>query len=120
MSKYPKEYQATKIRSLVQIAARIAAEDPTIVENMDYLWARLSMRVPEIKEIEKCFGCGRSMKVTIYEADLHDALLILTMAREVKKNLDNGLNFTEANKVHIPSLNATNATIKRQSVITWV
>lgn len=115
MTKRKPEYQATKIRPIVQIVANIVKENPKIAEDMDYLWATLSVNIPGLNEKSKCTGCGRSMKITIYEADLHDALLILAMARVVRENIQKGINFTDANKVHIPTLQATNATIKRQT-----
>ena len=109
------EYQASKIRPIVQLAVQLALKNPHLAENPDMLWANLKYCVEELKDRSICGGCGRSMKITIYEADLHDALLILTMAREVKINLSKGMSFTDANKVHIPTLQATQATLKRQT-----
>ena len=111
----PEEYQATKIKPIVQLTARLVQGDPTLADDVDRLWANLCASIPELKDKSKCTGCGRSMKATIYEADLHDALLILAMAREVKNNMKHGMSFTEANKVHLPTLKVTNATMKRQT-----
>lgn len=113
--KKPHEYQETKIRPIIQLVARMVQKDPSIADNMDYLWACLLESVPELKDRSKCGACNRSMKVTIYEADLHDGLLLLAMAREVRRNMAKGMSFTEANKVHIPTLTATQATLKRQT-----
>jgi hypothetical protein len=114
-TKHPEEYQATKIRPIVQLAARMVQKHPDMADNMDYLWTNVTRSVPGLGDKSKCGGCGRSMKITIYEADLHDALLILAMARKVRENLEKGIAFTDANKVHIPTLEATQATLKRQT-----
>jgi len=111
----PEQYQATKILPIIQITAHLVQNDPSIADDKDRLWASLCVSIPELRDKSKCTGCGRSMKATIYEADLHDALLILAMAREVKKNISKGMTFTEANKVHIPTLKTTQATLKRQT-----
>lgn len=113
--KHTHEYTATKIRPIMQIAARLVQKDPELANDMDKLWAFVQMAAPELKDQSVCGGCGRSMKVSLYEADLHDALLILAMGRVVRQNVRNGMSFTEANKVHIPTLVATQATLKRQT-----
>lgn len=114
MKRKQHEYQASKIKPIVQIVARLVQKDPSLADNQELLWNMTKIAVPELKDHSKCI-CGRSMKITLYEADLHDALLILAMGREVKKNMRAGMQFTEANKVHIPTLKATQATLKRQT-----
>lgn len=117
MKRTPKieQYQATKILPIIQITAHLVQSDPSIADDKDRLWATLCANIPELRDKSKCTGCGRSMKASIYEADLLDALLILAMAREVKKNLKQGMVFTEANKVHIPTLKATQGILKRNT-----
>lgn len=80
-----------------------------------YVWANLVRQFPELTDKTKCANCGMSMKIQVYTADLHDALLILAMAKVVKENLSKGMGFTEANKVYMPTLGVTNATLKRQT-----
>lgn len=109
------EYMETKLRPIIQIAARMVQKNPSMADNMDYLWACLQTSIEGLNDKSQCGACGRSMKVTIYEADLHDALLLLAMAQQVRKNMKSGMSFTEANKVHIPTLTASQATLKRQT-----
>jgi hypothetical protein len=110
------EYQATKLRPLIQIVARLVQNHPEMADNTDYLWANLITAVPDLKDKSKCGACGRSMKISIYEADLLDALLILAMAKQVGRNLkEQAISFTEANKVHIPTLGETQGILKRQT-----
>jgi len=109
------EYQATKIWPIIQVAARIVQKDPAILDDTVRFKAILGASVPELRDHSQCTGCGRSMKITVYEADLHDALLILAMARQVRQNVKMGMSFTEANKVHIPTLAASHTTLKRQT-----
>lgn len=110
------EYYATKIRPIMQLTARLVKDHPDMADNMDFLWANLISNIPELRDRSKCGGCGRSMKISIYEADLLDALLILAMAKQVGKNLkEQAISFTEANKVHIPTLGETQGILKRQT-----
>lgn len=108
------EYLPSKIRPIVQITARLVQQDPTLADDQDRLWANVQASIPELKDKTKCI-CGQSLKISLYEADLHDALLIYAMAQVVRENIKKGMTFTEANKVHIPTLQATQATLKRQT-----
>lgn len=112
------EFYGGRIKNLTETVAKLVAKDPTLADNLPRLHANLAVNLEGYGKRDKCYNCKRSMKITEYTADLHDALLILAMAREVKKNRDNTNlfnGFTEANKVHIPTLNATQATLKRQT-----
>lgn len=109
------ENYSSKIWPAIKIACRVVQNQPEILDDELRFKVTLAQLIPELRDKSKCLGCGRSMKITIYEADLHDALLILAMAKQVRDNIAKGMQFTEANKVHIPTLNATNATIKRQT-----
>ena len=112
------EYYGGRIKTLVEMVAKLLEKDPTLASNLPHLHATLGVNLDGYGKRDKCFNCKRSMKITVYTADLHDALLILSMAREVQKNIANTNlfnGFTEANKVHIPTLQATQATLKRQT-----
>lgn len=113
--KQPPEHYASKIWPIIKIASRIVQNEPGILDDEQRFKATLALQVPELRDKTKCTACERSMKITVYEADLHDALLILAMAKEVRANVAKGIKFTESNKVHIPTLQATNATLKRQT-----
>jgi hypothetical protein len=112
------EYYGGRIKTLVETVAKLIEKNPTLASNLPHLHATLAANLEGYGKRDKCYNCKRSMKITVYTADLHDALLILAMAQEVRKNIENRNlfnNFTEANKVHIPTLNATQATLKRQT-----
>lgn len=104
-----------RIDGLITIVAGLVAKNPLLAEDVKYLNATLRANLKDYGDPAHCYNCGRSMKVTVYTADLHDALLILAMGREVRKNLEKGIKFTDANKVHLPTLNVTNATNKRST-----
>lgn len=114
------EYFGGRIKGLVETAAALVLKDPAIqsdVRTGDYssLHARLAATIEGYGKRDSCLNCKRSMRITVYEADLHDALLILAMARVVRENVAAGVPFTEANKVHLPTLSASHATIKRNT-----
>lgn len=109
------EYYASKLRPIIQIALRLTQSNPNLLNDPDMLWVNMQYNVPALKKIEECACCNRSMKITVYEADLLDALLIYTMAKQVRINISQGMTFTEANKIHLPTLGATQGTLKRQT-----
>ena len=108
------EYHHGNLKGLIEIVARVVANQPNIVNDLNVLHTSMAVNIPGYDDRSKCFNCGRSMKITVYTADLLDALLILAMARQVKEN-QKRLPFTEANKVHIPTLQATQGVLKRQT-----
>ena len=109
------KYHPGKIRPIIQVVARLVKNNPCIADNHDYLMACLGKAVPEVTDRTKCANCGTSMKIVTYTADILDALLILAMARRVRKNQEDGMSFTEANKVHMPTLDVNNTVSKRQT-----
>lgn len=113
MKKIP-EYYGGKIKPLIEVVARMVAAEPKIAQNMGLLHASLAAHVPGYGEPATCYNCKRSMKITVYTADILDALLIMAMARQVKKNLAT-MEFTQANKVYVPGLIASQGILKRQT-----
>ncbi len=117
-TKKPIEYYGGRIKGLVEMVAQMVAKDPTIAQNIELLHSTLRTQLEGYGKRDKCFNCKRSMKVTVYTADLLDALLILGMAREVRANVQNRNlfnSFTEANKVHLPTLQLTQGILKRST-----
>lgn len=100
----PEEYFPTKVRPLVQMVARMVQNNPKVADNMDLLWAQIQASAEEFKDPSKCEGCGRSMKVSIYEADLLDALLILKMAQSVRNAMKEGKTFHRSKQSTHPDI----------------
>lgn len=62
---------------------------------------------PELKEKSRCANCNASMAIYEHRIDTLDALLLFGMGKIVGNKLKDGMNFTEANKVHLQaSLNS--------------
>ena len=106
------EYQVGKIWPMCKIAVGLVRDNPELMNDEDGLKRALLESIPELKDKEHCANCGRGMKIQIYKADLHAALFLLAMARVVRQNLNKGMSFTDANKVHVPTLSVTNAVSK--------
>lgn len=101
-----------KIWPMCKIAVGLVRDNPELFKNEDLLKHRLFENIPELRDREHCANCGRGMKIQVYRADLHAALFLLAMARMVRQNVKDGMTFTEANMVHVPSLEVTNAISK--------
>jgi hypothetical protein len=114
------EYQPGKIKNLVEAVAKIVSEHPDLASDPDRLHATLAINIPGYGKKDPCFNCGGNMKISVYTADLLDALLILAMARDVRHKQMKGMPFTEANRVHIPTLPVSDATRKRHSKVAYL
>lgn len=108
------EYYGGRIKNLVETAVEAIRQYPEMLEDTTKLHLLLKEKLEGYGKPENCFNCKRSMKVTGYTADLLDALLILAMARQVKKNMLT-MEFTDANMVHLPTLQVSNGVLKRQT-----
>lgn len=58
---------------------------------------------------DRCVNCGANMLEQIFTFDCADALLLLEMGRVVHEARRSGKSFTEANKVHVPTLQTSHA-----------
>lgn len=99
--KATQEYQASKVRPIVQIVARLVQKHPEMANNMDYLWTNVVQLVPELRDRTKCANCGESMAIYRYAVTYLDAKLVLAMAKVITERMHKGMAFTEANKVHL-------------------
>ena len=111
----PTEYYGGRIKNLVEMVVKTIQARPELVDNLPLLHACLTSNLEGYGKRDKCFNCKRSMKISVYTADLLDALLLLAMSKEVKKNLTKGMAFTEANRVHLPTLKTTQGILKRST-----
>jgi len=111
----PTEYYGGRIKNLVETVVKTIQARPELVDNLPLLHACLTSNLEGYGKRDKCFNCKRSMKISVYTADLLDALLLLAMSKEVKKNLTKGMAFTEANRVHLPTLKTTQGILKRST-----
>ncbi len=115
------EYYGGRIKALVELVGTLATSDPAIrsdIADGDFtgLHRRLAATIVGYGKQESCFNCRRSMRVSVYSADVLDGLLVLAMAQEVRRMMaDDGLSFTAANQVYLPDLPVSQGILKRQT-----
>ena len=114
--KKAEEYHATKIRPIIQLVANIIKKDPSIADNPDYLWACLVRSAPELKDRTHCANCGESMAIYMYSVTILDTKLLCAMAEIITKRMQKGMDFTTANKIHLPSEMKDYTLISRQTI----
>lgn len=95
------EYQAGRLRPIVQVVARLVKENPEMADNMGFLWANVQSIIPELKDRSKCANCGESMAVYTYTVTYLDTKLLCAMAEIITKRMNKGMSFTDANKIHL-------------------
>lgn len=96
-SKKQKEYEKGLLPKIVGVMANIFMADD------GYVKAILVNNFPELKERSVCANCGASMESYIYVLDCLDALLVYRMEKLVRSRVAGGMDFSEANKIHISS-----------------
>lgn len=113
MASNKKTYQPTKMRPILQLAAALIKKDPTYLDEPDLarLRSQLKYDIPELADPSHCANCGASMAQYNFNLSVLDVLLVQAMARDIRHRLRKGVPFTEANKVHLPSLTAASHNI---------
>jgi hypothetical protein len=109
------EYQGGRIKGLIEATAGFIARNPALATNLDLLHATLQFNIPGYGNREVCFNCGRNMQIAIVRMSPIIVLLLEAMAREVKRQTDQGVPFTQANRIHIDRLTIPTAIKKQQS-----
>lgn len=108
-----KELEEGKLPKLWPYLVQLQKEHPEAFDDPDTLRRTVSGPWAALKDPSSCPNCLRGMEIKVYKADLHNALFLLAMARAVGENMEKGMSFTEANRVHAPSLPVSNTVSKR-------
>lgn len=115
-TKKSQEFHASKIKPLVQVVARMVQQNPDMANNMDYLWANVVREIPELKDRSHCANCGESMAIYLYTVTYLDTRLLCAMADVITKRMNKGMDFTAANKIHLPTEIKNYTLISRQTI----
>lgn len=117
MSKKQREYYGGKIKGLVERVAKMVAIDAEHAKgkiaydarNSDFgiLHGILAGILEGYGKRESCFNCSRSMEIDVFTADVLDARLLLLAAAKVRKNMQEGMDFHDANLVRVQDLDTT-------------
>lgn len=103
-------YHPTKLKPIIQLAARMIKEDPTLLDDIDAthpddrlirLRTAMKVAIPALADKKVCPNCSASMAEYCDILDINDALLLFSMAKILRKNLNKGIPFTEANKIRV-------------------
>lgn len=103
------EYNQGKIKPLIKIIADILYTDPDLYFDNKKLIAKIESEIPELKDKAHCANCGASMYQYVYNLNVIDVALIIGMAKAVRKAKMGAVGFTEANRVHCPTLQVSDA-----------
>lgn len=101
--KKEQEYKKPHIASILEAVSAKFNLDPVAVKSFAL------EAFPELTDKAHCGNCGANMKIDLYSPDVIDGLLLLKMAEAVRENVKKGIPFTDANMVHVPTLQTTDA-----------
>ena len=108
-----KHYNEGKLPKLWDYLVTLHAESPAAFSSADYLRAIVSKRWSSLNSKTHCPNCKASMLEYIFVLDFHNALLLKKMGDAVRQNQKDGMAFTEANKIHVVSMEAPDYTRHR-------
>lgn len=103
------EYNQGKIKPLIKIVAGILNAEPSLHNNHKKLIAKVEAEIPELKDKAHCANCGASMYQYVYNLNIIDIALIIGMAKAVRKAKMGDMTFTDANRIHCPTLQVSDA-----------
>ncbi len=104
-----KTYNPGKIKPIVKIVARILENDPTLYEDHDRLLATIYVNIEALRDKTRCANCGASMAQYEYNIDVLDVALVIGMGKQIRRGLNETKDFTEANKIHVSTLEVSDA-----------
>lgn len=104
-----KQYNPGKITPIIKVIASILREETHLFEDYDKLIERVKETIPELDNKKRCPNCTASMVQYAYNVDVMDVSLVIGMANQIRKIKKTGIDFTEANKIHIPTLQVSDA-----------
>lgn len=105
------KYKSPKIKAIVEHICNtnnLSFED--VVKDLQKAY-------PELWVKERCANCDASMAMYEYKLDVVSLLLLQSMGRVLREKMLKGVEFTEANKIHIAT-EITNYTVASHQTIT--
>jgi hypothetical protein len=109
-----KQYAQGNLMKFINAVQTIMQRDPTA--STEFIYTQMCQWYPELKTRERCPNCDGSMQMYTFKFDVLDALLLVSMAKVVGERMEQGWEFTEANKIHVQKMeHATYAVRSRTS-----
>lgn len=108
-----KQYNDGNMPKVWDFLVEIHKKSPEMFDDAGLLRATVQQRWVSLGDKTRCPNCKGSMLEYVYVFDFHNALLLKYMGKEVSRKLKEGLDFTDANKVHVVSLDAPDHTRHR-------
>lgn len=104
-----------KLPKLWPLLVEMYQNDPTAFSSPDFLRAKVAQRWKLLDQKQICPNCLASMSQYSPRIDFYDALLLKAMSDVVRSNLRGGKSFTEANQVHVQSMDGADYTTKSRT-----
>jgi len=98
------KYHPGKLKTFIEAVLQIERNQPSL--SPDFVLTQMAQWYPELKKISRCPNCNGSMQMYVFKFDVLDALLLIAMAEQVSER-SKTMNFTEANKVHVQSMESS-------------
>lgn len=108
-----RQFHPGKLEKLWPFLEKLHMQSPEVFRTADLLRREVENAWPALRDKQHCPNCAESMEQYAYHLSVLDVQLVNRMADEVQSRIRKGMDFTEANQVHTPTL-ATSHTVRNR------
>lgn len=110
-----KHHNPGKLPKVFELMVHLHKNHPDIFEDPDRLRLAVGTHWISIKDKTRCPNCKASMVAYWFEFDMPNAAMLVAMSRMVRERRNKGVPFTEANQIHVQSMNTASYAMKSRT-----
>lgn len=110
-----KTYNKGNLPKVFELMVMLHRDKPEAFENASELRREAEKTWGSLKDESRCPNCKASMHSYWFEFDVIKASMLVAMSRIVRARVEKGIPFTEANEVHVQSMNTASYAMKSQT-----
>ena len=110
-----KAYNQGKLPKLFDLLVRLHKEQAYLFDNADDIRRKVGEYWKALHDKSTCPNCKASMVSYWFEFDVPNAAMLVAMSRIVRARLEKGISFTEANQIHVQSMNTATYAMKSRT-----
>lgn len=109
------DHNPGKLPKVFELMVHLHKNHPEAFEDSIELRRKTAETWHSLRDKTRCPNCKASMVAYWFEFDLPNAAMLVQMARVVRHNVSKGIPFTEANQIHVQSMNEASYAMKSRT-----
>lgn len=110
-----KHYNKGNLPRVWELMVHLHKTKPEVFDNPNMLRDFAGMQWKSLHDKEHCPNCKASMVSYWFEFDMPNAAMLVAMSRIVRARLEKGIDFTEANQIHVQTMNTASYAMKSRT-----